>query len=368
MTGKERVVAAMEFRKPDRLPRYWYFWPEFEEMWRRRFGRDADVYAHFGNDMALAEPNETAWPTRAGVVRLEGDTALFRGGWGEVKRTEAAAVVGRDVQQVMGELVEPAVPERVDPDTIQFDDPHLDARFAEAGRYAEENRACGRFVWCKSGGPYLRAAFMRGEENFWVDLIEDPLWARAFVDRVVDHIMAVAIDAMNRFDLKDTGIGIFDDVSSSAGPFMGPALYEQIFLPALRRMVKTYKAAGARRIMHHSDGNVMPLLDMWIDAGVEAINPLEFRCGVDAVKVREKYGSKLICVGGLDNAAILPSGDRAQVRDHILYLLRGAAHDPRTGQPGGFVIGPHSIGPDISADTMQYVLELLDEHDPYQAS
>jgi uroporphyrinogen-III decarboxylase len=253
----------------------------------------------------------------------------------------------------MGELVEPAVKERVDPEGLQFDDPLLDSRFEEAGRDAESLKA-EHFVWCKSGGPYLRATFMRGEEQFWVDIAEDPGWVRAFVDRVVDHITRVALEGMRRFGLQDTGIAICDDVSSSSGPVVGPRRYEDIFLPALQRMVRAYKNAGARWVMHHADGNVLPLLDMWVGVGIDAINPLEFRSGMDPVKIRRQYGNKLVCVGGLDNCAILPRGDRAEIRDHIVHLLEAA-------RGGGYVLGPHSVGSDVSVETMEYVLELLAE-------
>jgi uroporphyrinogen decarboxylase len=139
---------------------------------------------------------------------------------------------------------------------------------------------------------------------------------------------------------------------------VGPERYEEIFLPALRRMVRAYKDAGARRVMHHSDGNVLSLLDMWVEAGIDAINPVEFRTGMDPVKIREQYGQKLVCTGGLDNCDILPRGDRTEIRDHVQHILQA-------GRGGGFVIGPHSIGPDIRPDTMAYVLELLNEHGAY---
>lgn len=348
MTGKHRVMAAMNFQEADRVPRFWQsFWPEFEEAWARRHG-PTDLDRRFGSDMYLAAPEESAWPTRAGVIERRNNGVLVRSGWGEIKLSQLGA---------MGQLIEPAVKERVDPDTLHFDDPLLDSRFEPAGQLAAAHKD-EDFVWCKSGGPYLRAAFMRGEENFWMDVIEDPDWTRAFVDRVVDHIIVVAIEGMRRFGLQETGIAIYDDAASSGGPFVGPKHYERVFLPALRRMIKAYKDAGARWIMHHCDGNALPLLDMWVDAGVQAINPVEFRSGMDPVKIRRQYGNRLVCVGGIDNCSILPSGNRAEIRDHVLHLLEA-------GHGGGYVIGPHSIGPDISPDTMQYLFELLEEHGNY---
>lgn len=352
MTGKQRVIAAMEYRQPDRLPRYWQeFWPEFTENWANKY-QPTNLDQHFGSDMFLVAAIETAWPSQAGIVQQQGDHVLIRTGWGELKRAPAQRDM-TDWQQVMGETVEPALTERIDPDTIEFENPLADHRFEKAQHKADALKD-DYFVWCKSGGPYLRAAFMRGEEQFWIDSVEDPQWTKAFVDRVADHITAVAIEAMNRFGLHDAGIAIYDDVAASWGTFVGPKRYEQIFMPALRRMVKAYREAGARWVMHHSDGNVLSLLDMWVDAGIDAINPVEYRTGMDPVKIREQFGNKLVCVGGLDNCEILPRGDRSEIRDHIQHLAQA-------GADGGYIIGPHSIGPDISIETMQYVLELLEE-------
>jgi hypothetical protein len=348
LNSKQRVIAAMSFQEADRLPRYWpHFWPEFQDNWTRRHG-PADLQQLFGGDMHMAIPDESPWPTLAGVLERRSEGAVVRSGWGDIKLCKLGG---------MGQLIEPALKERVDPDTLRFDDPLLNSRFEQAGQKAAALQE-DHFVWCKSGGPYLRAAFMRGEENFWIDVVEDPDWTRAFVDRVVDHIITVAVEGMKRFGLQETGIAIYDDVASSAGPFVGPKHYERIFLPPLRRMIKAYKDAGARWIMHHADGNVLPLLDMWVDAGVDAINPVEFRVGMDPVKIRQQYGNRLVCVGGLDNCAILPRGDRGEIHDHVMHLVEA-------GRGGGFVFGPHSIGPDISLETMKYVLDLLQEYGNY---
>jgi uroporphyrinogen decarboxylase len=350
MTSKQRVAAAIRFEKPDRVPRFWQdFWPEFQEEWRRA-RPEADIHDYFGDDVHLVQPDETPWPTRARVVRQSKSEVIVRSGWGELKRTVAQDHYG---QQVMGETLEVAFPQRVDPDTMQFDDPLLDQRYEKAGAQARTWRE-ERFVLTKTGGPYLRAAFLRGEQDFWFDIADDPQWAKAFVERVVDHLIAVGVESIRRFGLQDSGIGIYDDVASNAGPMMGPASYERIFLPSLRRMVAAYRAAGASTILHHSDGNVMPLLEMWIDAGIDAINPVEPRAGMDAVTILEKFGGTLVCMGGLDNSIILPRGEPAEVRDHVLRLLRA-------GEAGGLVIGPHSIGPDVSIETMDYVLELLND-------
>ncbi len=349
MNHKERTAAAMNFQQPDRVPRYWQtFWAEFEHNWADQYGK-TDLFDHFGDDMKLVVADECPWPSKVEVISEDSQWVVARTGWGDIKRTLPVKDRG---QQAMGELLEAPVTERIDPDGLEFEDPRADSRYEEAGKKAAAFRD-EYYCMCKTGGPYLRAAFMRGETEFWMDVAEDPDWVRVFVDRIVDHLIVIGLESLRRFDLYETGIAIYDDVAASWGPFVGPENYEKIFLPALRRMVKAYKGAGAKKVMHHSDGNNLTLLDMWVDAGIDAINPVEYRAGMDAVKLREQYADKLVCVGGLDNCAILPRGDKAEIKDHVEYLL-GA------GTGGGYILGPHSIGPDITPETMEYIRQLLD--------
>lgn len=348
MTGKERTIAALNGRQADRVPRYWPdFWPEFIEAWTAQ--RGVDPYDHFDSDVRLVIADETVWPSKAGLVRMDGNDQVVRTGWGALHLKKHGFQFTT--------TLEPALPERIDPDTLVFDDPRMDSRYTkaagEAAAWKDEY-----FTFCKTGGPYLRAAFMRGEENFWVDVAEDPGWTKAFVDRVADHITAIGVESIKRFGLQDSGIAIYDDVAAIWGPFVNPLAYEKIFLPALKRMVGAYKAAGAAKVMHHSDGNVLPMLDMWVEAGIDAINPVEYRTGMDPVKIKEQYGNRLICVGGLDNCEILPRGNRDEIRQHVLHVLQA-------GLGGGLVIGPHSIGTDVTFETMDYVLELLNEYGTY---
>ena len=350
MTAKQRVTAAMDFRETDRVPRmFTSFEQNFLRSWRERHG-DLRPQQFSDSDMSVVAANETAWPTRAGVVEERAGVRISRNGWGWLERRTAGTS--------FAEMFDRALDGRTDPDTLVFDDPLLDMRYESARRTFDASRD-RLYVMCKTGGPYLRVAMMRGEEEFWLDIADDPGWVKAIVDRLTDHMIAVGVESIRRFSCQDTGIAIYDDCAANWGPFMSPDAYERLFLPALRRMVEAYKAAGAAKVMFHSDGNVLPLLDMWVDAGIDAINPIEYRLGMDPVKLREKYGRRLACVGGLCNTEILPRGDRAELRDHVQHLFEAASG-------GGFVMGTASISGDVSVSTFEYLVELLDELDPYR--
>jgi len=350
MTAKQRVTAALNYREADRTPRMFNsFAADFMQAWRERHG-DLAPSTFSGSDVAVVAADETPWPTRAGTVEERNGQKLSRNGWGWLER--------RAEGSSFAQMSDRALDGRPDPDTLEFDDPRLDLRYESAARTFDALRDRA-YVFCKTGGPYLRVAMMRGEEEFWIDMADDPGWVRAIVARVTDHMTAVGVESMRRFACHDTGILISDDCAANWGPFMSPDAYEQLLLPALGRMIRAYKDAGAAKVMFHSDGNVLPLLDMWVAAGIDAVNPIECRAGMDPVKLRERYGNRLACVGGLCNTEILPRGERAELRDHVQHLFQAA-------RGGGFVMGTASISGDVSVAAFEHLVELLEELDPYR--
>ncbi|MDP6380570.1 MAG: hypothetical protein QF662_04410, partial [Phycisphaerae bacterium] len=236
MTGKQRVLKALNFEEPDRVPRFTTFWGEFFDAWHRQKGEDydGDILDYYGIDMVVAAADETPWPTSAGALKKEKGELIERTGWGSIERSKDGAH--------FTEVLETAVAERADPESLRFDDPLMDARYEAAGGIVDAHRD-RLAVFTKTGGPYLRSSFIRGREDLLLDIAEDPAWTKAFVERVTDHLTAVGVESIRRFGLEDTGIWIYDDVCDMSGPIMGPKTYEKIFYPSLCRMIDAYKAA-----------------------------------------------------------------------------------------------------------------------------
>jgi len=124
-------------------------------------------------------------------------------------------------------------------------------------------------------------------------------------------------------------------------------------------MVSSFKKAGAKRVILHSDGNILPFLDMLIEAGIDGINPVEYKAGMDILKLKKKYGKRFSYLGGVDNAVILPRGDKKEIKNHVRPILEA-------GREGGIAIGTHSIGPDISVETYDYYRYLVQKYGNYE--
>ncbi|MFW5868184.1 MAG: uroporphyrinogen decarboxylase family protein [Armatimonadota bacterium] len=350
MTSKERVMAALNFQQPDRVPTGpWAFWPEFREAWREQTETAETIDDHFLTDVWIAVGDETPYPSLAGEIGSDGDYLLSRDGWGQVKRTREGGS--------FYEQIEVAYDDRARLRHGDFEDPTLDSRYERIDAIIDEykERYC---VFAKIGGPFIRTGFMRGETQWLMDLAADPPMAAEMAMRTAEHITRIGLEEMRRWDLYDTGVWVFDDMAATKGPMFSPATAEAVLAPAWAHIVDSFKEAGAAKVILHSDGNIGPLLDLFIDLGFDGINPVEYHVGLNPLDLRERYGDRLALLGGLDNALILPRGDRAELRGHMLEVLRA-------GAGGGFVLATHSVGPDISVATMEYLRELLCEFGTY---
>lgn len=332
MTSKERVMMMLSHQKPDRIPKFDGFWSEFAENCYRELNipSDTSLDDYFCIDIAIVVADETAFPTRAKTISQDSNGTISQNSWGCIIRTQHGKFFYEELDTI--------IKEKSDLDKIEFDSPYMDPRYG--GFNAERFKNDRRCIFCKTGGPFLRSAHIRGKQNFLYDIAGDPEFAKALAWRVAEHIAEIGKESLRRGDLYDTGVFIYDDMGSNLQPLMSPRSFEMIFLPGYRHMVKEFKSVGAKKVCLHSDGNVEPLLDMLIDAGIDAFNPVEPKAGLNIPRLKAKYGKKLAYIGGMCNAHVLPKGTFAEIEAQAREIIEVA-------KDGGVAIGAHSIGPDI---------------------
>ena len=348
MDSVERVRAALGFRQPDRIP--WYFnsfWPQFVDAWRQQKEMPATVSIddYYAIDMGRVIPDEAPFPSQRQVLADQDGYQIVRNGWGAIERRPRG-----DAWLSPPMTLEVALPDKARVDMLQFESPMLDSRYPPQHEVEELKQR--KYVFVKVGGPYLRAGNFRGPAQWLVDLVEDPNFALELSLRVTEHIVAVGLEALRRYDLYDTAIWIYDDMGSNHGPMFSPRTFERVFLPCYSRMCTAFREAGVANVGLHCDGNVEAILDMLLDAGIDTLNPVEPKANMDVVALRERYGDRLAFVGGLDNAHVLPRGNRYELERHFLRAVSAA-------REGGLVVGAHSVGPDISVETMDFLHRLV---------
>ena len=218
------------------------------------------------------------------------------------------------------------------------------------------------------GGNLLEIGqFLYRNDNFFMLLAGEPARAEAFLDRLVELHLA----NLERF-LRAVGDSIDvvlfgDDLGMQTGPQISPDMYHRIFKPrhaAMWRRAKELAPAGRGgdpqrppvRVMLHCCGGVRQLLPDLIDAGLDAINPVQITCaGMEAAGLKRDFGKDLVFWGGgCDTREVLPYGTPARVRDHVRRQVETLSRD------GGFVFQQvHNIQANVPAENIEAMFDAI---------
>jgi uroporphyrinogen decarboxylase len=206
-------------------------------------------------------------------------------------------------------------------------DPHA------PGRYDSLQRLVARYKGKLAIGVHLNDVFsipraLAGFEGLLTALVEEPELVRKLVDMSVEINLAMAKEvARCGADFVFTG----DDYASAERPFMSPRMFREFFCPGLQRAVAGFHEAGLP-VIKHTDGNIRPLLDMILDAGIDCLDPIDPIAGLDIGEMKEKYGRRVALKGNVDCAHTLTFGSEQQVVEETKSVIRKAAAD------GGFIL------------------------------
>lgn len=335
MDSKTRVIMSLGFEKPDRIAISDAYWPEFQEkcIEELKLNKDINISDFFNNDVYVACPDETPFPLDAAVISESESDIVERNGWGAVVRTKKNAYFYEELSV--------KIQDKKDIRKVVFDDPGLDMRYLEFEKEVVVEKNKGKCVFGKIGGPFIRTEFLRGQMQYLLDIVEDPEFVKEMVERMTDHLISIAKEEIRRGFLYDTGIMISDDMGNNINSMMSPKSFEKIFYPAYKRLINCIKKEGAAKVILDSDGNIVQILDMLLDAGIDVITPVEPKAGMSLKDLIKKYDKKLAFIGGMCNAFILREGTEDEIGRKTMEIIE-------LGKDGGIVIGTHSIGPDIS--------------------
>jgi uroporphyrinogen decarboxylase len=134
-------------------------------------------------------------------------------------------------------------------------------------------------------------------------------------------------------------------------PFMSPAMYRAIMLPGHRRLFDFAHSLG-RKVIVHSCGYVEPLVPGLVEAGMDCLQAMEVKAGMDMPRLFEQFGDRLAFFGNIDVREIA-SNDRDRIRAELDHKV-----PPMLQRGGGYILhSDHSIPPDVDHDTYQFFLD-----------
>ena len=199
---------------------------------------------------------------------------------------------------------------------------------------------------------------MRREDRLLMDMATDEGFCRALFSRVAEHLTQIAINSLERTESWEEGLWVYDDCAGCNAPMFSPAMWEKYFLDLYKDMISTLRQRGCKHFFFHSDGNISPLIDLLLEAGFQGFNPLEPRCRLNLVELRQRYGKRIVFFGGVCNTNILPNGGKKEIEAHVRPLIE-------LGRDGGLIIGSASIGKDITPQSYDFYVSLLDKYGWY---
>lgn len=346
MTGRERIGNILRCRPVDRIGLVEHFWNDTLKAWRAEghLGETEDPTGHFDLDIVESWPFDLkADPAFKDQILEETDeTVLVRDGNGALLRWHK----GHD-----------ATPEHVDflvKDRVSWES-HIKPRLTPSRKrinfaaYREARCAAADaqrfFTW--SGLNVFEAIHpVCGHEHLLMGMAMDPEWVQDMVATYADLIVSLMEILFAEEGLPDA-VWFSEDLGFKFRPFMSPAMYREIIQPGHKRTMDFCHSKGLPVIVH-SCGCVEPLVPGLMEAGMDCLQAIEVKAGMDLLKLHRQFGDRLALCGGID-ARYLAANDTEAVQVEL------AGKIPVVKQGFGYILqSDHSIPASCRYDTYRH--------------
>ena len=198
------------------------------------------------------------------------------------------------------------------------------------------------------GGPYENALWIRGFDQFLVDLMSDEKFAHALLDKITDLDIGF-------WDAQLSAVGEYvdvvcqgDDLGMQTGLQISPEIYRKFIKPCHKRLYSFIRSKTKAKIWMHSCGSVYDIIPDLIEVGVEVLNPVQCSASnMDLRKLKKEFGKDMAFWGGGFNVQKIPFMTQEEIKKSIEEVLQIMA-------PGGGYIfaGTHNILPETKGESI----------------
>lgn len=213
---------------------------------------------------------------------------------------------------------------------------------------ARRHLEAGRVLCVGIPGGFDEPRQLLGEEATCLAFYDQPELIADILQTIGDTAAKVLdrVSATVPIDL----LSVHEDMAGKSGPLIGPKLIREFVKPYYRRVWDLLESRGARLFDQDSDGDMRPVIEPFIEAGVNLMHPLEPAAGMDIVKLRAEYGTRLAFYGGLDKHVLRQGHDAIDAE--LEYKL------PPLVKSGGIVFGlDHRIPNGTPLEAYRYYLQ-----------
>lgn len=349
MNSKQRVITALNRNIPDRLPLDARFVPKVRKALHEKTGIN-DYY-----EMCVTLGLDVLCTGAIGIGKsFYGPSDEYVDEWG---------CTWKYFKNTSGEYTEIITHPLEDDETGEllasfiFPDANIESRYADTKklvqRYGETHYIAG-MLNCSIFEP---AHYMRGMENFLVDLMVNPEYAEMLLDKTTYFSLVAGLK------LIDCGVDMVflgDDVGTQNGMLISPDLWKKYLKPRLAKLISSYKERNPKiKVAYHSCGYIIPIIEDLIEIGLDVLHPIQ-PTAMDPADVKKHFGDRLCFDGSICIQKTLPSGTFDEIRAEVLLRKQ------TIGEGGGLIIGPaHTIQSDTSVDNILCLFDAVRDQGRY---
>lgn len=201
---------------------------------------------------------------------------------------------------------------------------------------------------------------MRGYDRFLMDLVINPEFFSAFMSKLLEINIAGTgcfLDAVGPY------IQVFrtaDDMATQKGLLFSPGIYRKLIKPVYKKYYDFIRSKTDAKIFFHSCGNVTDLLDDFIENGLDIINPVQVSAMGDTAELKARFGDRLVFWGGIDTQHVLPRGSVEDVEAEVRRRIQDL------GPGGGYIVSAvHAIQPDVPPENILAMVDATRKYGNY---
>jgi len=244
-------------------------------------------------------------------------------------------------------------------EAFDFPDPLSQGRYDDAARLIAQY---GKEYFVIGDIEITLFAMMRhlvGMEKLLMDLAT----GEPYIEALRDKAEAFALAAGRKLVAMGVdGIWAGDDFGSQTGPLISPLMFRRYFKESYRRLYSGLKAVNPDvLIMQHSDGAIAPILDDWIEVGMQVFNPVQPGVpGHEPEDLKRRFGDRLGFWGGIDQQHLLTRCRPRQIEKEVKRIIG------ILGRGGGYMVAPaHILQPDTPVENIHAFLDAARDYGEY---
>ena len=349
MTSVERIGNILRRKPVDRIGVFEHFWGDTHKKWTAEghIAEGESLEDHFGFDFHLCWPFNMVADLDYQPETLEEteETILQRDGNGAVLRRHK---------------LHDSTPEHVDfrvKDRAAWEEhikPHLkpDRRRInfEAYRNTKKLAAERQRFFCWSGVKVFEMMHpVCGHQHMLMAMLEDPDWVKDMVETYA-QLTVDLLDILFAEEGPPNGGWYYEDLGFKQHAFMSLDMYREFILSGHSKTIQYFKTKDLPVIMH-SCGYVAPLIPGVLEAGIDCLQVIEVKAGMDLVGLYKDYGDRLSFFGGID-VRKLYTNDKAQIEQELKSKI------PEVKKNFGYVLhSDHSIPDQVEYESYRFFVD-----------